>query len=117
MLTRQSKEILKRLKRLAVNTDQPISYIYGSPKFCLVDDLDRTVDFSDLDDEIDSIMESLTAEGLVMADNNHVFHLSQKAIHYSQYRFKTLVKYLAEKWIDFFALAVSFAALVISLTR
>lgn len=40
--------------------------------------------------------------------------LSHKGIKRAEFRRQELVKYLEEKWIDFFALLASFAALVIS---
>lgn len=43
------------------------------------------------------------------------FELEHKGLHYKFFFWQEIRKYIAEKWIDFFALLISVAALVISL--
>lgn len=43
------------------------------------------------------------------------FHLSHQGLHYKYFRNQKIKKYIAEKWIDFFALLLSVCALVVSI--
>lgn len=43
------------------------------------------------------------------------FHLSHKGLHYKYFRRQEIKAYIAEKWIDFFSLLISVAAIIISI--
>ena len=43
------------------------------------------------------------------------FHLSHVGVNWKYFRKKEIIKYVEEKWIDFFSLLASVAALVISI--
>ncbi len=43
------------------------------------------------------------------------FHLSHMGLNYKYFRRQEILKYVADKWIDFFALLLSVAALVTSI--
>mgnify|MGYP000351463469 CR=1 FL=1 len=47
-------------------------------------------------------------------DRNAGFHLSHQGLHYKYFRRQKILKYIAEKWIDFFALLLSICALIVS---
>lgn len=42
------------------------------------------------------------------------FYLDHKGLHWKEFRRQEIIEYLEDKWIDFFALVISFTALVIS---
>lgn len=43
------------------------------------------------------------------------FMLSHKGLHWKEFRRQEILKYLKDKWIDFFSLVVSFIAVTLSL--
>ncbi len=62
----------------------------------------------------------LEAEGIIEYQryaNGSVagFHLSHVGVNWKYFRKKEIMKYIEEKWIDFFSLLASVAALIISI--
>lgn len=49
------------------------------------------------------------------SDRNASFALSHKGLHWKYFRRQEIIHYLQEKWIDFFAMIVSFASLIIAI--
>jgi len=45
------------------------------------------------------------------------FSLDHKGLHWKEYRRQEIMRYLEEKWIDFFALLVATVALIVSFTN
>lgn len=43
------------------------------------------------------------------------FYLSHKGLNWKHFQREELIKYLKDKWIDFFAFLLSFAALIVSI--
>lgn len=43
------------------------------------------------------------------------FHLSHKGLNWRYFRRKEIMDYIADKWADFFAAAISFVSLIISI--
>ena len=43
------------------------------------------------------------------------FHLSYKGLHWKYYRRQEILRYIADKWVDFFAAVISLLSLVISI--
>lgn len=48
-------------------------------------------------------------------DRSRGFHLSHQGLHWKYYRRKEILDYIADKWDDFFAAAISLVSLIISL--
>lgn len=46
---------------------------------------------------------------------NAGFHLSHQGLNWKYYRRKEILKYIADKWVDFFAAVISLLSLVISI--
>ncbi len=115
MLTKESKAVLKMLKSLSGNTDQPIGFLMNTTKFCLERDLSSTCDFAKYDSEINSVMDMLERNGLIRDIGNNEIRLTQTGIHFQQYRLHRLWLYLRDHWIDVLAMLISLAALIISL--
>ena len=42
------------------------------------------------------------------------FHLSHQGFHWRYYRRKEILEYIADKWVEFFAAAISLVSLIIS---
>ena len=91
MLTHQCRTVLKELKKLTNNSDVNFSYLLYANCFCL-DDVDITYDYSQFENEIDSIMDTLILEGYVKNTfNSSNFQLTQKALH----ELKFMIPYIA----------------------
>lgn len=45
----------------------------------------------------------------------HGFYLSHKGLYWKKFRKQEILKYLCDKWIDFFAMLLSFCALAVSI--
>lgn len=84
MLTKNALTVLKRLNTITGGTEKEITYIYGKPVLCLLENSEVSWDFSEYDPEIDSIMEMLENNGAIKATRNHVFRLTQIGIHYQE---------------------------------
>lgn len=96
MLTFQCRKVLNGLKRLSSNTECNISYLYDTTCFCN-DDITETYDYGDYEDEIDSIISHLAANGyLKFQENEYNFHLTQKAIHCTAIAFQEFFLFLAK---------------------
>lgn len=84
------------------------------------DDVEYPDEFGD-EEALFAMIRYLEAEGLVeiiksSSSGSHIgVRLSHKGIKRKEFRRQEIIKYLEEKWIDFFALAVSAVAVVISL--
>ncbi len=46
---------------------------------------------------------------------NASFSLSHKGLHWKYFRRKEILQYISEKWIDFFAMLISFVSLAIAI--
>lgn len=85
MLTYQCRVVLRELKKLANNTDANFCYLFCTHSFSL-DNSEATYDYGKFESEIDSIMDTLIAEGYVKTGfNEYNFKLTQKAIHEWQF--------------------------------
>ena len=85
MLTYQCRVVLRELKKLTNNTDANFCYLFCTHSFSL-DNSEVTYDYGKFESEIDSIMDTLIAEGYVKTDfNEYNFKLTQKAIHEWQF--------------------------------
>jgi hypothetical protein len=49
------------------------------------------------------------------SDRNASFSLSHKGLHWKYFRRQAILQYILEKWIDFFAMLVSFISLAIAI--
>ena len=84
------------------------------------DDVNYPDEFKN-EEERFAMIRFLEAEGYVeiiksTSTKSHLgIRLSHKGIKRKEFRRQEVIKYLEEKWIDFFAMAVSAAALVISI--
>lgn len=52
----------------------------------------------------------------VHSNRNAAFALSYKGLHWKYFRRKEMIKYLEEKWIDFFSLFISILSFIVSIT-
>ena len=61
-------------------------------------------------------LKSLNDEGFISfsSKTTSAFTLTSKGYNYYEYRRQSIRKYIAEKWIDFFALAISAISLILS---
>lgn len=115
MLTKQARCVLRGLKKLTGNTDALFSRTLGGPAFVLMNGTEGRYDFSKYEDEIDSILLMLLAEGLIR-NIDHGMGLTQTGIHFCQFRWHRALRYIGENWISFFALVVAVIALCVSLS-
>lgn len=53
--------------------------------------------------------------GLTQSGTVINFYLDHKGLHWKEFRRAEIIKYLEEKWIDFLAMLLALAALIISL--
>lgn len=91
MLTYQCRTVLRELKKLTNKSDANFSYLLYKHSFCL-DDVDTIYDYSQFENEIDSIMDTLILEGYVKNTfNPYNFQLTQKALHEWQF----MIPYIA----------------------
>lgn len=94
-MTKQCKYVLKHLKKLACNSDMLLSFLGNTTYICRFDDESTIFDYSKYEAEIDSIIQSLIDNGyLVQGFNQYHFHLTQKAIHHTQYSMEKIIKFL-----------------------
>lgn len=114
MLTIQAWRVLRGMKKLTGNSDARFFKALGSPVFIMELDSSRSYDASRYQNELNSIVYLLEADGLVREENQFKV-LTQKGIHFGQYLFRRFLRYLGENWISFFALLVAVAALVVSI--
>lgn len=49
------------------------------------------------------------------SNRNASFSLSHKGLHWKYFRRQSFLQYLSEKWIDFFAMLISFVSLVLAM--
>ena len=91
MLTYQCRVVLRELKKLTNNTDANFCYLFCTHSFSL-DNSEVTYDYGKFESEIDSIMDTLIAEGYVKTDFiEYNIKLTQKANHECQF----LLPYIA----------------------
>lgn len=94
MLTFQCRKVLIGLKRLSLNTECNISYLYDTTCFCN-DDITRTYDYKNYENEIEGIINCLVKDGYLQFQNNECnFHLTQKGIHYTATAFQEILLFL-----------------------
>lgn len=112
MLDRLSKKILYYMQ---TSSENPSDAYY---------DFDEDLD--EIAERIASDSESVRAAVRYLEENEYIkfghtssgyttcFYLDHRGLHWKEFRKQEIIKYLEDKWIDFFALVVAFAALVIS---
>lgn len=49
------------------------------------------------------------------SDRNAAFSLSYKGLHWKYFRRQDIIRYLEDKWIDFFAMLMSLVSIVLSI--
>ncbi len=111
MLDKLSRAILKQMNSAENPSKKP--YDFG-------DDLHEMAEKLKKDSEIVRaairFLEQNEYIKFIRTDTGRVlgFHLDHKGLHWKEFRRGELWKYIRDKWIDFFALLVATAALVMS---
>ena len=116
MLDKTSKNILKYMKSHAENSSEKY-YNFG-------DDLEEMAkDLSSDGATIRASIRFLEEHGYIKYRHVHThtgnsmvthFFLDHKGLHWKEFRKQEVIKYFEDKWIDFFALLVATAALIVS---
>lgn len=113
MLDKLSRKILKYMQ---TNTSTPCERFY-----------DFENDLSVISAAVSSDKETVRIAVRYLEENGYIkfirlpdgratrFHLDHKGLHEKEFRRQEFIRYLEDKWIDLFALAVSFAALILSI--
>lgn len=113
MLDRLSRKILKYMNKAS---EKPSECYYTFD-----DGIDRMAAALNSDSEtIRADVRYLEEQGYIKYGRSQSgmvinFYLDHKGLHWEEFRREEIIKYLEEKWIDFLAMLLALAALVISL--
>lgn len=81
------RNVLTGLRKLTSNTEDLLSFLGDTYCICLVDDIDKTYDYTKYQGEIHSIIKQLVSDGyLEYGYNEYNFILTQRGLH--PYRFQ-----------------------------
>lgn len=99
----QSYKLLRQIKRVAQNTEMPVSVCMDSTLRCTVCDKANSVSFSKYDLEIDSLLDELSSGGYIsyLRTTKDEFNLTAKGIHVFQYFLSLLLKFSFVRLVDF----------------
>lgn len=105
--------------------DKMISYGHGTNYVCTWDEAfdDFAASLSLPCEDVRAAVRYLKEQGYIEyqmyhsargTDKSRGFHLSHQGLHWKYYRRKEILDYIADKWADFFAAAISLVSLIIS---
>lgn len=81
------RNVLAGLRKLTSSTEDLLSFLGNTYCICLIDDIDKTYDYTKYQGEIHSIIKQLVSDGyLEYAQNEYNFTLTQRGLH--PYRFQ-----------------------------
>lgn len=119
MVDKTCKKILEFLIAGGKGTEYTCAYSSAWIDLCDITIDDLAKELSMLERDVRSASELLIASGFLeyqkSSQGNAGFHLSYKGLHWKYYRRKEILKYIADKWVDFFAAVISLLSLVISI--
>lgn len=118
-MDKSSKKILQAL----IEGGKGTQYIcaYDSAWVGLAD-----ISIEDMAQKLSMSVEDIKAASKFLAENRYLeyqkagdrkagFHLSHKGLNWKYYRREEILRYIADKWVDFFAAVISLLSLVISI--
>lgn len=84
------------------------------------------ISIEDMAQKLSMSVEDIRAASKFLAENRYLeyqkagdrkagFHLSHKGLNWKYYRREEILRYIADKWVDFFAAVISLLSLVISI--
>lgn len=122
------KEVVQWIKSLK-NPANPYSGREGTEYICAYSSIwiglcDITID--DLAKKLSMPTEHIRAASRFLVENGYLeyqkagdrkagFHLSYKGLNWKYFRREEILRYIADKWVDFFAAVISLLSLVISI--
>ena len=123
-MDKDSQKIIEKLISYGRGTDFTCSFSCSSKAACNISlgDLAESVGIESND--LLAAVRYLTSEGYLEYQTatskakgqiNIGFHLSHKGLHWKYYRRQEILNYLADKWVDFFAAAISMVSLIVSI--
>lgn len=118
-MDKTSKKIILKLQNCGKGTEYICAFdeAWSSSMDCVIDDLAKELGYQteDVRSAVRFLHEQGYLEYTTSRGRNIGFHLSHKGLNYQYFRKQEILRYIADKWIDFFAMLLSVAALVISI--
>lgn len=118
-MDKSSKKILQALIAGGKGTQYTCAYSSNWIGFCdiTINDLSKSISMptEDLRAASRFLVENGYLEYQKIGDRKAGFHLSYKGLNWKYYRRQEILRYIADKWVDFFAAVISLLSLVISI--
>ena len=94
-MTKSCRKVLSGLRKLSGSSDAIMAFLDNTTCICLIDDFDKTFDYSKYIKEIESTIRHLVKEEyLKYSINDYHFTLTTKGLHPYHFKWETLKSFL-----------------------